>query len=603
MKNDLNVGCFKKNDVKLNFPDIPSKGLQELLIITQFKSREYLEKYKLIFEDLINRFYVLGEQFDLFSLVNKVDVSNLEVEEYIINLRLFIIQIEMNNNTYNEGFIEFFITSIDNITEKLNGDFTLNKDVLSFIVDKVKYFKSDNPIINQKVNNLIEKYNEIKEDTEKRALLENNVDENKMITTQNKVEKIKIVVSKLKRDELIDALANLELYEEKTKISLIKKGARLYPYETLELCSKDIFMLMKEYKLKNISLPFFAVIERAFLGVRTENSFIGVELSSDIEELNFESDKDSNEYILKYLDNNLSNYDDVLRNYVKFMLFRKQNGKKAFFELIDEVMPIFDDMKNQYIDDLIVTNVEIRSEYFITDFITKYRETIADFRYPIIECIDGKYTYIPKLIKINIFQSYLYIRDMILRYYSYNELDLKYKNFCNMIFDININDDYLNGSKSIKINSENNDFGIYLSKFDVELVLNNKIIENKLTNDELNGLLFNKCKGFMNLFDDFYGTNTYTIRTLELYLEDMLSQFDFNDDDDLKMFLKSVIYKSFKESTDFQKKYVDKKYNDLDDMILNKFKNERNKETNSLFDFFYDLSFENIINYYEQTYK
>ena len=38
-------------------------------------------------------------------------------------------------------------------------------------------------------------------------------------------------------------------------------------------------------------------------------------------------------------------------------------------------------------------------------------------------------------------------------------------------------------------------------------------------------------------------------------------------------------------------------------MILNKFKNERNKETNSLFDFFYDLSFENIINYYEQTYK
>ncbi|EOU1990259.1 hypothetical protein C4D27_16070, partial [Clostridium perfringens] len=407
MKNDLNVGCFKKNDVKLNFPDIPSKGLQELLIITQFKSREYLEKYKLIFEDLINRFYVLGEQFDLFSLVNKVDVSNLEVEEYIINLRLFIIQIEMNNNTYNEGFIEFFITSIDNITEKLNGDFTLNKDVLSFIVDKVKYFKSDNPIINQKVNNLIEKYNEIKEDTEKRALLENNVDENKMITTQNKVEKIKIVVSKLKRDELIDALANLELYEEKTKISLIKKGARLYPYETLELCSKDIFMLMKEYKLKNISLPFFAVIERAFLGVRTENSFIGVELSSDIEELNFESDKDSNEYILKYLDNNLSNYDDVLRNYVKFMLFRKQNGKKAFFELIDEVIPIFDDMKNQYIDDLIVTNVEIRSEYFITDFITKYRETIADFRYPIIECIDGKYTYIPKLIKINIFQSYL----------------------------------------------------------------------------------------------------------------------------------------------------------------------------------------------------
>ncbi|WP_195391035.1 hypothetical protein [Clostridium perfringens] len=69
------------------------------------------------------------------------------------------------------------------------------------------------------------------------------------------------------------------------------------------------------------------------------------------------------------------------------------------------------------------------------------------------------------------------------------------------------------------------------------------------------------------------------------------------------MFLKSVIYKSFREVTDFQKKYVDKKYNDLDDMILNKFKNERNKETNSLFDFFYDLSFENIINYYEQTYK
>lgn len=57
------------NDFKLNYPNISVNGLQTLLKLTKINNKEYLDKQRLIFQDLIYRFYVLKEDFNLFSII------------------------------------------------------------------------------------------------------------------------------------------------------------------------------------------------------------------------------------------------------------------------------------------------------------------------------------------------------------------------------------------------------------------------------------------------------------------------------------------------------------------------------------------------------
>ncbi|XZH79230.1 hypothetical protein ACSW8S_15245 (plasmid) [Clostridium perfringens] len=608
------------NDFKLNYPNISVNGLQTLLKLTKINNKEYLDKQRLIFQDLIYRFYVLKEDFNLFSIIEESHSNYEPLNKMLLEYRIIIIQIELKNNVYSENFIEFFINSIDKITTKLDTNFNINQNILESIISRLYTFKSDNIVLNQKVNNLIENYNLINEE---RQLSEKSSQKDNCLPTTKHIEKIKISVSKLNRAKLMDALDNIHIYDDKSKISLIKKGLRLYPYETLEKCADEAFILAKKHKIPNLSVPFYAILEFVATGVKNCNGYRGVR-NSDIDELRFSSLDEKNEYFIDYLKKNIKNVDNTFENYFNLMLLQdcfqimllshhntkfNSTGKNAIkqllFNLIDAVLPIFNDITNYSVSNLINTNIQIRSEYFIIKYISKYSGTLEFDRYPNIEYVNGEYIYTPKLITVNKLQSYLYIRKLLLDYIPYDKLESKYQEFSDMIFDLNIDNDYLNGNKPIDNLDDNNTFKIELKPFNIKTILREKSLNSKLNKHELSVLTSNKCAGLMNLFEDtFYSSiNDAMFPTLISYIDDILNEFEFSGSTDLAIFLKSPLYKYLNVITNDNNysDFIMEKINGIVNSVIEKLKHDRPKETTDLFNFF-----ENdktlILNYYEQTY-